>query len=127
MDGASLSPRLIENDKGDRYLDALTSGYVPYTAQAGRLCSPFPIHLSHLQLLHSSHWFQEIKKSALGFFTHGKAHMVKPSEDGLYGKSGVAQVLNRYYDKACILLGGFKFPHSNWHENIEKYVCSLPT
>jgi hypothetical protein len=90
MDGALLSRRLIENDKGDRHLDALTTGYVPYTAQAGRLCSPFPIHLSQLQLLHGSHWFQEIKNSALGFFKHGKAHMVKPSDGGLYGKCGVA-------------------------------------
>jgi len=99
------------------------------TAQAGWLRSPFPIHLSHLQLLHSSHWFQEINKSALGFITHGEAHMVKPSDGGgLYWKSGVAHVLDRYFlIKPASFLGGFKFPYSNWHENIEKYVCSFPT
>jgi hypothetical protein len=75
MDGVSLSLRLIENHKGDRHVDALTSDYVPYnTAQAGRLCSPIPIHLSQLQV---TSWFSldsgNPKKSALGFSTHGKA------------------------------------------------------
>jgi len=34
-------------------------------------------------------------------------HMVKPTSDGggLYWKSGVAQVLDRYSDETCILLG----------------------
>jgi hypothetical protein len=55
--------------------------------------------------------FRKSKKSALGFSTHGKAHMVKPSDGGgLYWKSGVAQVLDRYFDKACILLGWFLIP-----------------
>jgi hypothetical protein len=33
--------------------------------------------------------------------------MVKPTSDGggLYWKSGVAQVLDRYSDETCILLG----------------------
>jgi hypothetical protein len=29
--------------------------------------------------------------------------------------------------KPVSFLGGFKFPPSNWHENIEKYVCSFAT
>jgi hypothetical protein len=51
--------------------------------------------------------FRRSKKSALGFSTHGKAHMVKPSDGGaLYWESGVAQVLDRYliynYNSVCV-------------------------